>query len=141
MTTPAERPIYQITPTIRVVDTGREWVIQTTSRAFREWTDRAYLTERALLHVELKRLIGKGAPRDGLEQHVEKDVRKWLKRLPGRHPARECTAANSTPTVLDTLEAMGSEIHTSYDLRDDLPLIVQHGPLKYRDRWNARFDC
>jgi hypothetical protein len=46
------------------------------------------------------------------------------------------------PTVLDILEAKtNAEVHTGLELRSDLPLIIKHGPLKYRNHWNARFDA
>ncbi|MBZ9753686.1 hypothetical protein LB524_00155 [Mesorhizobium sp. ESP6-5] len=147
------RPVG-ITPTIRVVETDREWIIQAVEmkRTRRhgiqpkgEWVDRAYITSRTMLNGELKRLVGNGAMKAGLRGHVGQDVLDWLNRLPERHPCRATNRPTqghrAEPSVLDVLEAMGSDhIHTSHELRDDLPLIIKHGPLKYRDHWNARFD-
>ncbi|RWC31561.1 hypothetical protein [Mesorhizobium sp.] len=130
----------EITPTVRVVETDREWIIQTavTKRTRRfptqptgEWVDRAYITGWAILNMELKRLLGAG--KMGLRGHVGPDVMDWLNRLPGRHPSRG-------PTVLDMLEASTSGSEHGETFHDHLPLIVKHGPLTYRNDRNARFD-
>ncbi|SIT56311.1 hypothetical protein BQ8794_280050 [Mesorhizobium prunaredense] len=137
--------LRQITPAIRVIEADREWIIQTPEmrRSRRhgaqptgEWVDRSYITNRSMLNMELKRLVGKGAAQAGLRGHVEQDVLDWLNGLPARHPSR----GEVKPLVIDILEAQGTGLHTTGELRDDIPLIVQHGPLKYRDRWNARYD-
>ncbi|RVD67256.1 hypothetical protein EN751_37775, partial [Mesorhizobium sp. M4A.F.Ca.ET.029.04.2.1] len=94
----------EIIPTIRVIETDREWIVQAveTKRTRRrgaqstgEWTDRAYLTSRTMLNGELKRLVGNGAMKAGLVGHVSQAVLDWLDSLPDRHPSRE------VPTVLD----------------------------------------
>ncbi|MER8833724.1 hypothetical protein [Mesorhizobium sp. M0909] len=137
----------QITPAIRVVETDREWIIQTPkmtrsrrhgSQPTGDWVDRSYITSLSMLNRELKRLVGKGATKAGLRGHVEQDVLDWLDGLPVCHPSLKAEAPRTT--VLDMLEAQGTGYHTTGEPRDDLPLIVQHGPLKYRDRWNARYD-
>lgn len=137
MTTQAEWPICQITPTLRVVQTDREWIVQNAvgGQNTIRWTDRSYLTTRTALLGELNRLAK--ASGGGIREQADRFANRWLSKLPARHPF----TVKAPSTVLDMLEAMGPEIHTTGDLRDDLPLIVQHGPLKYRDRWNARFDC
>jgi hypothetical protein len=99
-----------------------------------------------MLNHELKRLLGNGAREAGLQGHVSQDVLDWLNGLPPRHPARYQNAVvappEGKPTVLDMLEAKTTaDVHTSLELRSDLPLIIEHGPLKYRNRWNARYDA
>lgn len=143
--------VYQITPTIRVVETEREWIIQTveTKRTRRqgvqstgEWTDRSYITSRSMLNMELKRLVGKGAVRSGLPGHVEQTVLDWLNRLPMRHPSRDSVrqSLRDRPTVLDMLEASTAGNEHGETFHDHLPLIVKHGPLRWRNDRNARFD-
>ncbi|RVD14621.1 MAG: hypothetical protein EOS73_24705 [Mesorhizobium sp.] len=137
------RGVHQITPTLRVVETDREWIVQAveTKRTRRrgtqstgEWTDRAYLTTRTMLNGELKRLVGNGAMTSGLVGHVSQEVLDWLDSLPDRHPSRE------VPTVLDMLEASTAGSEHGETFHDHLPLIVKHGPLRWRNDRNARFD-
>ncbi|PBC10979.1 hypothetical protein [Mesorhizobium sp. WSM3859] len=137
------RGVHQITPTLRVVENDREWVVQAveTKRTRRrgtqstgEWTDRAYLTTRTMLNGELKRLVGNDAMTSGLVGHVSQEVLDWLDSLPDRHPSRE------VPTVLDMLEASTAGSEHGETFHDHLPLIVKHGPLRWRNDRNARFD-
>ncbi|RUY95565.1 hypothetical protein, partial [Mesorhizobium sp. M7A.F.Ca.CA.003.01.2.1] len=96
----------QITPAIRVVETDREWIIQAaeikrTRRRGAEptgkWIDRAYITSRSMLNLELRRMVG---AKGSLLGHVEQGVLDWLNRLPVRHPARDRESS-----VIDMLEA------------------------------------
>ncbi|MEI9409902.1 hypothetical protein [Mesorhizobium salmacidum] len=132
--------IHQITPTVRVVETDREWLIQagemkrTRRRGLEptgKWVDRAYITSRSMLNLELRRMIG---TKGSLLGHVEQPVLDWLNGLPVRHPSRD-----RQPSVLDMLEAAAGSEHGD-TFHDHLPLIVKHGPLKYRNDRNARFD-
>ncbi|RWE83467.1 MAG: hypothetical protein EOS63_04910 [Mesorhizobium sp.] len=132
--------IHQITPAVRVVETDREWVIQAIEmkRSRRRaagptgaWTDRAFITSRSMLNMELKRLVGAKA---SLLGHVEQPVLDWLNGLPVRHPSRD-----RQPSVIDMLEAMSGSEHGE-TFHDHLPLIVKHGPLRYRNDRNARFE-
>ncbi|MER9190248.1 hypothetical protein [Mesorhizobium australicum] len=143
--------VYQITPAIRVVETDREWIVQTveTKRTRRqgvqstgEWIDRSYITSRSMLNMELKRLVGKGAVRSGLAEHVEQAVLDWLNRLPVRHPSRDAVGQtlHDRSTVLDMLEASTAGSEHGETFHDHLPLVVKHGPLRWRNDRNARFD-
>ncbi|MER9261446.1 hypothetical protein [Mesorhizobium sp. M0619] len=134
----------QITPAIRVIETDREWIVQmvemkrTRRRGVQstgEWIDRAYITSRSMLNMELKRLAGKGAVKAGLRGHVELDALDWLNRLPVRHPSRD-----NEPSVIDMLEASTAGSEHGETFHDHLPLIVKHGPLRWRNDRNARFE-
>ncbi|MER8389068.1 hypothetical protein NKH14_26795 [Mesorhizobium sp. M1380] len=136
--------IHQITPAIRVVETDREWIVQTVGikrtrrhgvQATDDWTNRAYITGRSMLNMELKRLVGKAAIKAGLRAHVEQHVLDWLNGLPVRHPSRD----RQRPSVLDMLEATAGSEHGE-TFHDHLPLILKHGPLRWRNDRNARFD-
>jgi hypothetical protein len=134
--------VHQITSAVRVVVTDREWIIQAVemkrtrrrgAQATGEWTDRAYITSRTMLNGELKRLVGSGAM-NGLVGHVSQEVLDWLDSLPARHTSREA------PTVLDMLEASTASSEHAETFQDHLPLIVKHGPLRWRNDRNARFE-
>ncbi|MGX5842875.1 hypothetical protein ACWGTI_19330 [Mesorhizobium sp. ArgA1] len=133
----------EIIPTIRVVETDREWIVQAVEKkrtrrrgaqSTGEWTDRAYLTSRTMLNGELKRLVGNGAMKSGLVGHVSQEVLDWLDSLPLRHPSREAL------TVLDMLEASTAGSEHGETFHDHLPLVVKHGPLRWRNDRNARFE-
>lgn len=135
--------VHGITPAIRVVVTDREWIVQTVEvkRTRRhgvqptgEWADRAFITSRSMLNLELKRLVGGGAMKAGLVGHVGQDVLEWLDSLPVRHPSRD-----RKPSVIDMLEAAAGSEHGEA-FHDHLPLIVKHGPLRWRNDRNARFE-
>ncbi|TIN71365.1 MAG: hypothetical protein E5Y30_11860 [Mesorhizobium sp.] len=134
----------QITPTIRVVVTDREWIVQAVdikrtrrrgAQPTGEWTDRAYITSRSMLNLELKRLIGNGAMKTGLVGRVSQDVLEWLNSLPARHPSRD-----RAPSIIDMLEASTAGSEHGETFHDHLPLIVKHGPLRWRNDRNARFE-
>lgn len=137
--------IRQITPAIRVIETTREWIVQTAEmkRTRRQgvhstgkWIDRSYITSRSMLNMELKRLVGKGAIKAGIRRHVEEDALAWLNRLPVWHPSR----ASQLLSVLDMLEASTAGSEHGETFHDHLPLIVKHGPLRWRNYRNARFE-
>ncbi|TPJ59964.1 hypothetical protein [Mesorhizobium sp. B2-6-1] len=137
--------VHQITPAIRVIVTDREWIVQAVEmkrtrrhgvQSTGEWVDRAYITSRSMLNGELKRLVGNGAMKAGLVRHVSPDVLDWLNGLPERHPSRDLQRS----TVLDMLEASTAGGEHGETFHDHLPLIVKHGPLRWRNDRNARFD-
>lgn len=133
--------IRQITPAIRVVETAREWIVQTAEmkrtrrqgvQSTGKWTDRAYITSRSMLNMELRRMVG--GKRRSVLGHVEQGVLDWLNALPVRHPSRDRGLS-----VFDMLEAMAGSEHGE-TFHDHLPLVVKHGPLRWRNDRNARFE-